>query len=425
MTSQNAQRDDFDRLMSQWMEADGRVREPEHLLGSVLERTRRARQIPRWLLLERWIPVQLTTQLRAAPRLAPVLLLIAILLATIVAIAVVGSRPRVPDPFGLAANGQVAYLSNGQVYAANPDGSNPVQLTFGDRSASTPAWSRDGTRFAYKLFSPRQGTEYPTKYADFVVANADGSNLITIDREARDPSPPTWSADGRFIVYSKFVGNGDQIFVAAADGSSPPRRVGDPDTINWAPMFSPDGTKILYFEGNDRLAVMDADGSGRQVLNDSAFTEIDTALWHPDGNRVIVSAATTGTYDLWILSLDGTPDQHLQVAGRHQVGVSWSPDGNRIVFLGSTTLGDSFDLYVADADGANERKLPGVYSHINPGWSPDGRLIAAVSNVGSVGRVMLVDPDGVAEPVQIDSVLPLESAVFESASPPMWQRKAE
>jgi hypothetical protein len=37
---------------------------------------------------------------------------------------------------------------------------------------------------------------------------------------------------------------------------------------------------------------------------------------------------------------------------------------------------------------------------------------------------MLVDPDGVAEPVQIDSVVPPESAVFESASPPMWQRIA-
>ena len=126
MTSQNAQRDDFDRLMSQWMEADGRVREPEQLLESVLERTRAARRIPSWLLLERWIPVQLAMPLRAAPRLAPVLLLIALVLAAIVGIAVVGSQPRLPDPFGLAANGRVAYVSNGQIYAADANGSNSV-----------------------------------------------------------------------------------------------------------------------------------------------------------------------------------------------------------------------------------------------------------------------------------------------------------
>ena len=73
MTSQNAQRDDFDRLMSQWMEADGRVREPEQLLESVLERTRVARRIPGWLLPERWIPVQLTmpTAGRATARPSP------------------------------------------------------------------------------------------------------------------------------------------------------------------------------------------------------------------------------------------------------------------------------------------------------------------------------------------------------------------
>ena len=35
----NRSRDDFDRLMTGWMEADGRVREPEGLIGRVLERT--------------------------------------------------------------------------------------------------------------------------------------------------------------------------------------------------------------------------------------------------------------------------------------------------------------------------------------------------------------------------------------------------
>jgi Tol biopolymer transport system component len=423
MTSQNAQHDDFDRLMSQWMDAEGRVREPEHLLESVLERTRVARRIPRWLLLERWIPVQLTMPLRGAPRLAPVLLLIALVLAAIVGIAVVGSQQeRLPDPFGLAANGRVAYVSNGQVYAANPDGTNPVPLTFDTRTASTPAWSRDGTRVAYKLIGQRSPVNDPTLFGDLVVVNADGSNPITIERDAKGMSPATWSPDGRFVMYSYLVGDVDQIFIAAADGSSPPRRVGDPDTINWAPMFSPDGTKILYFVDTDRVKVMNIDGSDDRRLHGSAFTELHSANWHPDGRQVVVSAGTTEAFDLWILSLD-RPERHLRVPDRAEVGPSWSPDGSRLVYL-TTTTGISYTLTIADADGANERAVPGVFSDYNPSWSPDGTRIAVVNDLGSVARVVVVDPDGVAEPVQIDTILPAEGVIADRAVPVMWQRVA-
>ena len=203
MTSPNASRDDFDRLMTQWMEADAHAREPEHLIDSVLERTRAARRIPRWLLPERWIPVQLTMPLRGVPRLAPILLLIALLLAAIVAFVIVGSRPRLPDPFGLAANGRVAFLSNGQIHAANPDGSNPIQLTFGTRTAAMPVWSRDGTRIAYKLISPASTPEEPTLFGDLIVVNADGSNPIPIEPETKGMSPAVWSPVGRWLIYSR------------------------------------------------------------------------------------------------------------------------------------------------------------------------------------------------------------------------------
>ena len=127
---------------------------------------------------------------------------------------------------------------------------------------------------------------------DLIVANADGSNPITIDRDLQDMSPATWSADDRWLVYSLIEGGRDQIYIAAADGSSPPTRLGKPDTIDWAPVFSPDGTKIMYFV-TKRRAVMNLDGSDDRLLNTSGFQRIHSAQWHPDGNRIVVSAAVT------------------------------------------------------------------------------------------------------------------------------------
>ena len=353
------------------------------------------------------------------------ILVVVLLVAALVAIAVVGSTRRLPSPFGLAANGRVAYLANGQIYASNPDGSNPIQLTSGIRSAATPVWSRDGTKFAYKLISPKPGTEDPTRFGDIVVAKADGSNLITIDTETEDPSPPVWSPDGRWLVYSKVTKTGDQIFIAAADGSSPPARVGDPDTINWSPIFSPDGAKLMYFVGysGNGIGVMNSDGSNQMIVNTTPFVSIDSATWHPDGDRIVVAASTSEATDLWFLYLDGTPQRQMRVPGRAEVGPSWSPDGNRLTYLLSIDQPRSFTLVVADADGANERTLPGVYSDVNPAWSPDGRRIAVVNDLGPVVRLTLLDPDGKAEAIVIEGVLPAQP-VAEPVSPTAWQRVA-
>jgi Tol biopolymer transport system component len=424
MTTKRMSEPDFDRLLTAWFGSDAQVREPETLLEDALARGRRSRRRPAWLLPEWWIPMQLTMPLRAVPRLAPILLLIVLLVVAMVAIAVVGSQPRLPDPFGPAANGRVAYLADGQIYAANPDGSNPIPLTFGIRSAATPSWSRDGTKFAYMLVSPRPGTENPTAFGDIVVADADGSNPITIDRETEDPSPPSWSPDGRLLAYSKVTASGDQVFIAAADGSSPPVRVGDPTTVNWAPIFSPDGTRVMYFVGysGNGMGVMDTDGSDPRIANSTPFAEVDSATWHPDGNRIVVSARTGEGFDLWLLHLDGSPDQHLERPLIDEVGPSWSPDGRRLVYL-TSAAGVTYTLAVANADGSDEKTLPGSYSHINPSWSPDGSRIAVVNDLGTVGRITLVDPDG-AEPIQIEGQLPGASVVARRSSPTSWQRIA-
>ena len=81
-------------------------------------------------------------------------------------------------------------------------------------------------------------------------------------------------------------------------------------------------------------------------------------------------------------------------------------------------------LTVADRDGTNERALPGAFSDFNPSWSPDGTRIAAVNDLGSIARVVVVDPDGVAEPIQISTVLPADGVIADRAVPVMWQRVA-
>ena len=78
------------------------------------------------------------------------LLIIALVIAA--AALVVGSRQtRVPPPFGLAANGLIAYASAGDIYVLDPgDGHVARHRHRAGRSTPSPVFSPDGTRIAFR-----------------------------------------------------------------------------------------------------------------------------------------------------------------------------------------------------------------------------------------------------------------------------------
>jgi len=78
---------------------------------------------------------------------------------------------------------------------------------------------------------------------------------------------------------------------------------------------------------------------------------------------------------------------------------SYSPDGSRMAYLAFGA--DGFDLWVADADGANGRRLASVGDlDFTPVWSQDGRWIAFASSMASLADIWLISADG-GEPRQL------------------------
>lgn len=73
---------------------------------------------------------------------------------------------------------------------------------------------------------------------------------------------------------------------------------------------------------------------------------------------------------------------------------SLSPDGARMVFL--KALEDREQMFIANADGSNERRLlgpPGTDIE-DPAWSPDGRLIAYIRIAGHSKSMHIMNVDG-------------------------------
>jgi TolB protein len=108
------------------------------------------------------------------------------------------------------------------------------------------------------------------------------------------------------------------------------------------------------------------------------------------------------------MNADGSDVTRLTDGG-HDYNPGWSPDGTMIAFT-RQGVGAQSDIYVMDADGSNVRQLtdggPGK-TNLYPEWSPDGTKIAYVAGKnGGPGGLVIMNPDG-SDPVMLvkDGVL--------------------
>jgi dipeptidyl aminopeptidase/acylaminoacyl peptidase len=108
----------------------------------------------------------------------------------------------------------------------------------------------------------------------------------------------------------------------------------------------------------------------------------------PDGSRVAFVRTTTElksgrrNADIWVVPADGSaPPKELIGGETSETTPRFSPDGRRMAFL-STRDGGS-QVYIADADGGNAKKLTDLVMGVQPPlvFSADGSKVAFVSDV--------------------------------------------
>ena len=406
---------DFDRVLEGWFRADAPVAAPSDLVVAIARATATTRRRPGWLVPARWMPRR-----REPPAVLRYALLAALALFVATAtVLVVGSRPRVPAPFGPARPGLFAMTINGNIVTMAPNGSMAQPLTTDDAWDSNPAFSRDGTHIA--LWSRPVGSAA----SELVVMGSDGSGRHVVARadyagwcesssalyypNCDGPGrglPISWSPDSTLLAYSFDAGNQSQIFVARADafGSTP---VGDPALKGQNPAWSPDGSMIAFSGGASDdvhgLYLMRADGTEiRRLSTGPGIAGAFTPTWSPDGRR-LAFAGSGGKTTLFVVNSDGT-DEHQVDGGESLSGASWSPDGTRMAWLhAESDLGSR--IYVAGADGRDIRaipipgRLPGAYFtrdsySLAIGWSADGKQVIGIvtSDAAMADGLIQVDP---------------------------------
>jgi parallel beta-helix repeat protein len=305
--------------------------------------------------------------------------LFAVALCLVVSALAVTSYPQPSDAVYPGQNGKIAFNTqqpNGACSATvvliEPDGSNSEEAPIhGDE----PAWSPDGSKVAY---GRGDGNLY--------VSNADGSgtevvaNFGGVISYPNGMASPSWSPDGKRLVFARRMSGAwsTDLFVIDVQTKAETRLTSDagPRIANWAPSWRPGaGSDLIAFirwdpdAGSASIWTVHDDGSGAAVLADGFFLEAD---WSPDGSSLaaeqsVVEGNGVASYIALVSYPGGGVAQLSPPHGDDEEDdyyPAWSPEGSMIAFV-SNRGGTQLYPWVMNADGSGAHKVtntPGCHS---------------------------------------------------------------
>jgi Tol biopolymer transport system component len=149
-----------------------------------------------------------------------------------------------------------------ELWTMNADGGDLRQITNTPGYDGGAFFSHDGTRIVWRASrfdSAEELAEYrsllerdlvrPSKMELFV-ADADGSNVVQLTNNGKANFAPYFTPDGRSILFASNMdaprGRSFEIYRIGLDGSNLARITHDPSGFNSFPMFSRDGRRLAF-----------------------------------------------------------------------------------------------------------------------------------------------------------------------------------
>ena len=264
----------------------------------------------------------------------------------------------------------------GHIFRINIDGTNQVQLTFGERGESSPRWSPDSKSIAFT--ARRDGDTNNQIY----LLHAEGGEARRVANHPTAPGSLAWAPDGKSIYFT------------ATDAKSAEER--ERDRLQ---------DDVFAFEENNfkqrHLWLTDLEGKTQRITEGD--WSVGTYELSTDGKRIALHR-TPGPLlglnergEVWVMDASGANAKQLTTNKVSENNAALSPDGNSVLFTSASN--EQFDHYYNDklfvvpvAGGAARVLLPDVpYQVENASWSKDGRSIYFTANHGVRNEIMNVD----------------------------------
>lgn len=307
-------------------------------------------------------------------------------------LAFLSSRPATEPTTPADGSSPSTEPSRNQVYLLSMNGGEARRLTNLKNGVSSFRWSPDGTRLVvvsrvgpsdareskdrsdvrhYKNMSYKFNDTgwFDDRRAHFwIVDVASGSVKQITEGNDWNDSDPQWSPDSTRIAFvSNRTGKeydenrNTDVWVMPAGGGEPVK-ISDHDEADGSPRWSPDG-KTLAFTGevhdrdHPKIWLAPATGGKPSVLAVKDLDLIPSALeWSADGKSIFFETGVRGELQLFRADLQKQTTQQVTKGPRAVRNFDFNWTTQRMAFT-ANDFKHLDDLYIADLDGGDERKL--------------------------------------------------------------------
>ncbi len=257
-------------------------------------------------------------------------------------------------------------------------------LAFIMMTESTPS-------FAQPLLTPAAITDpkqVPVKANAEVEQNQQSLSLERLYM-TRQIGRPSWSPDGKQIVFVSNVSGKNNLWILSADGGWP-MQLTVSEQRQTQPRWSPNGKWIAYisdYDGDEQWDIFLVSPHGGQVVNLTHTREIseEDPTWSADGRYLAytVKPKTSSSYEIDVYDTVLRDVKHITSgtpADLSNESPIWSKDGKWIVYTQSQAKGTNSNIYIAEvATGKSTLLTP-----------HDGEQIFAADDLSSDEKTILI-----------------------------------
>jgi serine/threonine-protein kinase len=278
--------------------------------------------------------------------------------------------------FAIANDGTLAYVRG------IGGGLAPKSLAWVDRSGRETRLHMPARNYTYVEISPdgtRLALDIRDQENDIWVYDLERETLQRLTFDPGRNRGAIW-ADDRRIAFSRQLGDREEIYWQAADGSGAAEALTQGSGVPMHPIeITGDGTLLYTNAGLPRdifmIPVAGPAGAGTPLLDDPSASEGSPTV-SPDGSWLAYSSNESGDYEVYVRPFPDVDAGRWQISTGGGVHPQWSRDGRELFYLNVRSVGIALMAVAVDAGEIFRSRAPvelfqGRYYYASTAAAPD------------------------------------------------------